>query len=103
MSGGPSLASWKGLYDGAIPWTSSTNIAQLKMWSTLEKDGYTNSDVLTNTANIQQFEKGKAAMMVDGTWDTAQNTSTRGSNVAAFVPPYSSTPIKGVVEHPGDV
>ena len=102
MIGAHSLASWKGLYDGTIPWTSSANVDQLKKWATLEKDGYTNSDVLTNTANIQQFEKGKAAMMVDGTWDTAQYTSTMGTNVAAFVPPYSNTPIKGVVEYPGD-
>jgi ABC-type glycerol-3-phosphate transport system substrate-binding protein len=102
MIGAHSLASWKGLYDGSIPWTSSANVAQLQMWASLEKDGYTNSDVLTNTANIQQFEKGKAAMMIDGTWDTAQYTSTMGSNVAAFVPPYSTTPIKGVVEYPGD-
>ena len=102
MIGAHSLASWKGLYDGSIPWTSSANVAQLKKWALLQKDGYTNADVLTNTANIQQFEKGKAAMMVDGTWDTQQYTSTMGSNVAAFVPPYSNTPIKGVVEYPGD-
>ena len=102
MIGAHSLASWKGLYDGATPWTSRTNVAQLQKWALLQKDGYTNSDVLTNTANIQQFEKGKAAMMVDGTWDTQQYTSTMGSNVAAFVPPYSNTPIKGVVEYPGD-
>ena len=70
MIGAHSLVSWKGLYDGSIPWTSSTNVNQLKMWATLEKKGYTNSDVLTNTANITQFETGKAAMMVDGTWDT---------------------------------
>jgi ABC-type glycerol-3-phosphate transport system substrate-binding protein len=96
------LSNWKGLYDGAIPWTSTTNVAQLKKWATLQKDGYTNTDVLTNTSNIQQFEKGKAAMMVDGTWDTLQYTSTMGTNVAAFVPPYSNAPIKGVVEYPGD-
>ena len=102
MIGAHSLASWKGLYDGSIPWTSAANVAQLQMWASLQKDGYTNTDVLTNTANIQQFEKGKAAMMVDGTWDTAQYTSTMGTNVTAFVPPYSTTPIKGVVEYPGD-
>jgi raffinose/stachyose/melibiose transport system substrate-binding protein len=102
MIGAHSLSSWKGLYDGAIPWTSAANVSQLKMWATLQKDGYTNSDVLTNTGNIQQFEKGKAAMMVDGTWDTAQYTGTMGTNVAAFVPPFSTTPIKGVVEYPGD-
>ena len=102
MIGAHSLANWKGLYDGAIPWTSKGNVAQLQRWASLEKDGYTNSDVLTNTANIQQFEKGKAAMMLDGTWDTAQYTGTMGSNVAAFVPPFSTAPIKGVVEYPGD-
>jgi ABC-type glycerol-3-phosphate transport system substrate-binding protein len=68
----------------------------------LQKDGYTNTDVLTNTSNIQQFEKGKAAMLVDGTWDTAQYTKAMGSNVAAFVPPFSNTPIKGVVDYAGD-
>ena len=102
MIGAHSLVNWKGLYDGAIPWTSSANVTQLKNWATLQKLGYTNNDVLTNTANIQQFEKGKAAMMIDGTWDTKQYTTTMGSNVAAFVPPYSVTPIKGVVEYPGD-
>jgi len=41
-------------------------------------------------------------MMVDGTWDTAKFTSALGSNVAAFIPPYSNTPIKGVVDFAGD-
>jgi raffinose/stachyose/melibiose transport system substrate-binding protein len=102
MIGAHPLTSWKDLYDGADPWTSSANVAQLQKWAELEKDGYTNNDVLTNTTNIQQFEKGKAAMLVDGTWDTAQYTGAMGTNVAAFVPPYSNTPIKGVVEYPGD-
>jgi len=102
MIGAHPLTSWKALYDGATPWTSAANVAQLQKWAELQKDGYTNSDVLTNTSNIQQFEKGKAAMLIDGTWDTAQYTGAMGTNVAAFVPPYSNTPIKGVVEYPGD-
>ena len=102
MIGAHSLASWKGLYDGAIPWNSSANVSQLKNWATLQAKGYTNKDVLTNTTNIQQFETGKAAMLIDGTWDTAQYTKAMGTNVAAFVPPFSNTPIKGVVEYPGD-
>jgi raffinose/stachyose/melibiose transport system substrate-binding protein len=102
MIGAHPLTSWKDLYDGATPWTSSTNVAQLQKWSELEKDGYTNAGVLTTTDNITAFEKGKAAMLVDGTWDTAQYTGAMGDNVAAFVPPYSNTPIKGVVEYPGD-
>jgi len=102
MIGAHPLTSWKDLYDGVSPWTSSTNVAQLSKWSELEKDGYTNSGVLTTTDNITAFEQGKAAMLVDGTWDTAQYTKAMGTNVAAFVPPYSNTPIKGVVEYPGD-
>jgi ABC-type glycerol-3-phosphate transport system substrate-binding protein len=102
MIGAYPLSSWKNLYDGKTSWTSSTNVAQLSKWQSMEKDGYTNSDVLTNTSNIQQFEQGKAAMLVDGTWDTAQYTKAMGNNVAAFVPPFSNTPIKGVVEYPGD-
>ena len=102
MIGAYPLASWKNLYDGKTSWTNSTIVGQLSKWQSMEKLGYTNSDVLTNTANIQQFEAGKAAMLVDGTWDTAQYTKAMGSNVAAFVPPFSNTPIKGVVEYPGD-
>ncbi len=102
MIGAHSLSQWKGLYDGSIKWTSPSNLAQLNKWHSLYTSGCTNKDVLTKTNNMQDFEKGKAAMMVDGTWDTAQYTSTMKSNVAAFVPPFSSTPIKGVVEYPGD-
>jgi ABC-type glycerol-3-phosphate transport system substrate-binding protein len=102
MIGAHSLSQWKGLYDGSIKWTAQSNLAQLNKWHSLYTSGCTNKDVLTKTNNMQDFEKGKAAMMVDGTWDTAQYTSTMKSNVAAFVPPFSSTPIKGVVEYPGD-
>ena len=102
MIGAHSLAQWKDIYDGSLSWTSSANVSQLTKWANLEKMGYTNSGVLTTTNDIQQFEQGKAAMLVDGTWDTAVYTTAMGTNVAAFVPPYSNTPIKGVVEYPGD-
>lgn len=102
MIGAHSLADWKGIYDGAIPWTAGANVTQLKMWASMQSKGYTNKDVLTNTTNIQTFEKGKAAMLVDGTWDTAQYTKAMGTNVAAFVPPFSTKPINGVVQYPGD-
>ncbi len=78
------------------------NVAQLTQWAKLKSSGCTNSDVLTNTNNLGQFETGKAAMMVDGTWDTQKFTKALGNQVAAFVPPYSSTPIKGVVDFAGD-
>jgi len=102
MIGSYSVSQWQGLYSGKIPWTAGQNAAQLSQWAKLKSSGCTNSDVLTNTNNLGQFETGKAAMMVDGTWDTQKFTKALGSNVAAFVPPYSSTPIKGVVDFAGD-
>ena len=102
MIGQYPLSEWQKLYSGQIPWTSSANAAQLSTWSKLKSEGCTNSDVLTKTNNLGDFESGKAAMMVDGTWDTQKFTSALGSKVAAFVPPFSNTPIKGVVDFAGD-
>ncbi|HEX9539710.1 MAG TPA: extracellular solute-binding protein [Streptosporangiaceae bacterium] len=102
MIGAYSVPQWQGLYSGQIPWTSPTVAAQLSNWTKLHSSGCTNGDVVTNTNNLGQFESGKAAMMVDGTWDTQKFTSALGSKVAAFVPPFSTTPIKGVVDFAGD-
>jgi ABC-type glycerol-3-phosphate transport system substrate-binding protein len=102
MIGAYPVGQWQGLYSGQIPWTSPAIKAQLSDWTRLHSTGCTNSDVVTNTNNLGQFESGKAAMMVDGTWDTAKFTSALGSKVAAFAPPFSNTPIKGVVDFAGD-
>jgi ABC-type glycerol-3-phosphate transport system substrate-binding protein len=102
MIGAHPLPDWLKLYSGAIPWTSAVNEAQLAMWAKLKSSGCTNADVLTKTDNLGDFESGKAAMIVDGTWDTQKFTSALGSKVAAFVPPFSSTPINGVVDYAGD-
>jgi raffinose/stachyose/melibiose transport system substrate-binding protein len=102
MIGNYSVSQWKDLYNGSIPWTSSTNEASLAAWQKLKTMGCTNPDVLTDTDNIQQFISGKSAMIMDGTWDTAEYTSKMGSNVAAFIPPFSAKPITGVVDFPGD-
>jgi ABC-type glycerol-3-phosphate transport system substrate-binding protein len=102
MIGAYSVQQWQGLYSGQIPWTSPAVAAQLANWTKLHSSGCTNKDVVTNTNNLGQFESGKAAMMVDGTWDTQKFTSALGSKVAAFAPPFSDTPIKGVVDFAGD-
>jgi ABC-type glycerol-3-phosphate transport system substrate-binding protein len=102
MIGAYSVSQWQGLYSGQIPWTAPAVTAQLASWTKLHSSGCTNSDVVTNTDNLGQFESGKAAMMVDGTWDTQKFTSALGSKVAAFAPPFSDTPIKGVVDFAGD-
>jgi raffinose/stachyose/melibiose transport system substrate-binding protein len=102
MIGSYPVSQWQKLYSGQIPWTSSANAAQLSTWAKLKSSGCTNSDVLTKTDNLGDFESGKAAMMVDGTWDTQKFTSALGNKVAAFVPPFSNNPIKGVVDFAGD-
>jgi raffinose/stachyose/melibiose transport system substrate-binding protein len=102
MIGKYSVDQWLGLYNGTIPWNSSGNVAAFNKWAALETKGCTNSDVLTKTNNVEDFTSGKAAMMIDGTWDTQKFTDAMKGNVAAFVPPFSDTPIKGVVEYPGD-
>jgi raffinose/stachyose/melibiose transport system substrate-binding protein len=102
MIGQYSVSQWKGLYSGAIPWTGPAVKGQFSKWAALGSKGCTNNDVLTDTTNLQQFTSGKAAMMVDGTWDTQKFTDAMGSKVAAFVPPFSTKPIKGVVQYPGD-
>ena len=102
MIGAYSVSQLGDLYSGKIPWTSPTIQSQLQKWASLKSSGCTNSDVLTKTNNLDDFTSGKAAMVVDGTWDTSKFTDALGSNVAAFVPPFSDKPIKGVVEFPGD-
>ena len=101
MIGAHPLADWKSLYDGQISWTSADNTSQLTNWAKLHST-CTNQDVLTKTDNLGDFEKGRAAMIIDGTWDTQKFTDAMGSNVAAFVPPFSNSPMQGVVQFAGD-
>ena len=102
MIGAHSVDDWKGLYNGKIPWNDPSNTAQFSKWAALQSSGCTNSDVLTKTNNLDDFTGGKAAMIVDGTWDTQKFTDKMKGDVAAFVPPFSDQPIKGVVQYPGD-
>ena len=102
MIGSYPVSEWLKLYSGQIPWTSPAVSAQLSNWAKLKSSGCTNSDVLTKTNNLGDFETGKAAMMIDGTWDTQKFTDALGDKVAAFVPPFSNAPIKGVVDYAGD-
>ncbi|MEI6649362.1 MAG: extracellular solute-binding protein [Actinomycetes bacterium] len=89
------------LYSGKNQWNSAANVAAYTKYAALKSKGCTNSDVLTKTNNLDDFLGGKAAMIIDGTWDTKKFTDKMGTNVAAFVPPFSDTPIKGVVEFAG--
>lgn len=95
------VAGLKSLYNGKNQWNSAANIDSYTKYAALKTKGCTNSDVLTKTNNVDDFIGGKAAMIIDGTWDTKKFTDAMGTNVAAFVPPFSDKPIKGVVEFAG--
>lgn len=102
MSGAYPVDQWKGLYDGSIAWDSQANVDQVTKWAALKSKGCTNDDILTKTDNLDDFTSGRAAMIIDGTWDTAKFTDVMKDNVAAFVPPFSDSAAKGVIEYPGD-
>lgn len=101
MTGLYSVDQWAGLYDGSIKWTDPAIQEQLDHWAKLKSIGCTNSDVLTKRNNLGDFESGKAAMIIDGTWDTKKYTDALGNNVAAFVPPFTDAPVKGVIDYSG--
>ncbi len=102
MIGNYTPAQWEDLYNGKIPWTSPGIVAQFTRWQRLHTDGYTNSNVVTSIGSVVNFQKGKAAMLIKGNWDLAQLYGAMGSNLGTFVPPFSTTPIHGVVQYPGD-
>ena len=102
MIGALSLPQWEELYNGRIPWTSKIVTSQLERWHELYADGYTNKDVITSVGSLIAFEHGKAAMLIKGNWDAATLYQAMGSKLGVFVPPFSNTPVHGVVQYPGD-
>lgn len=99
--GQSSVTGLRDLYSGKNMWNSATNTDSYTKYAALKSKGCTNADVLTKTNNVEDFIGGKAAMIIDGTWDTKKFTDAMKTNVAAFIPPFSDKPIKGVVEFAG--
>ena len=54
------------------------------------------------TSRSSQFETGKAAMTLEGSWDFSEFQDKLGDKVGVFVPPFNDTQAKGVVEFPGN-
>jgi ABC-type glycerol-3-phosphate transport system substrate-binding protein len=102
MIGAFSVPQWEGLFNGKIRWTSPAVVSQLEKWHQLYADGYTNKDVITSVGSLVAFEHGKAAMLIKGNWDLATLYSAMKGNLGTFVPPFSNTPVHGVVQYPGD-
>ena len=97
-----SLEDWKKLYNGEIPWTDPKIVAQLTKWADLKTKGCTNEDVLANNESVSQFESGKAAMTLEGSWGFGEFNDKLGDKVGVFTPPFNDTATKGVVEFPGN-
>jgi ABC-type glycerol-3-phosphate transport system substrate-binding protein len=97
-----SVDDWKKLFNGQIPWTDPRIVDQLTKWAALKTKGCTNTDVLANNESVSQFETGKAAMTMEGSWGFQEFSTKLGADAGVFVPPFSDTPIKGVVEFPGN-
>jgi ABC-type glycerol-3-phosphate transport system substrate-binding protein len=102
MMGILSPKQWQGLYTGKTAWTSPAVVSQLTKWASLRTKGCTNPDVLTKSGILDTFAKGKAAMIVDGSWDVATLEKGLGKNLAPFAPPYTNGKQSGVVQYPGD-
>ncbi len=94
-------SDWRKVYSGQIPWTDPAIVAQLTKWATIKSKGYTNPDVL-NGDSVGMFEAGKAAMVLEGSWDFKEFHDKLGDKVGVFIPPFNDTQVKGVVEFPGD-
>jgi raffinose/stachyose/melibiose transport system substrate-binding protein len=102
MAGIMSPAQWRDLYTGKTAWTSPKIMSQLTKWAALRTKGCTNKDVLTKSGILSAFTSGKAAMIVDGSWDTATLQKGLGKDLAVFAPPYSDSKQGGVIQYPGD-
>jgi raffinose/stachyose/melibiose transport system substrate-binding protein len=91
-----------GLANGKIAWTSPELVKQVQKWADLHASKCTNPDVLTASDILTKFNAGQAAMIVDGNWNLQQLYDKLGPDLGVFPLPYSDTPIKGVVQMPGD-
>jgi raffinose/stachyose/melibiose transport system substrate-binding protein len=97
-----SVEDWKKLYNGEIAWTDPKIVDQLTKWAALKTKGCTNDDVLANNESVSQFETGKAAMTLEGSWGFSEFQDKLGDKVGVFVPPFNDSQAKGVVEFPGN-
>ena len=96
------LKSWNGLLDGHISYSSSAIVSQLSRWHSLDTAGCINSNALTNKVAANEFTSGKAAMIFKGSWDAGSFYQSMGSKVGVMLPPYSTSPMSGIVEETGE-
>jgi ABC-type glycerol-3-phosphate transport system substrate-binding protein len=101
LAGASPLSSWNGYLTGKQSYDSPAMVAQLTDWAKLYQSGCTNSDALNDSTNQSEFEHGKAAMIIEGSWDTPIFQPYLGNNLGVFMPPYSTSGKKMIVELAG--
>lgn len=94
------LKQWNGLYNGTVKYDTPTMVSQVEQWQKIYSDQCTNKDALTNQTPLETFAKGKAAMIVGGSW-LIQTFAPLGKNLGSMIPPFSAKPQKTIVELPG--
>jgi ABC-type glycerol-3-phosphate transport system substrate-binding protein len=101
LAGVTPLSTWNGFLTGQQSYDSPAMVAQLTDWAKLYQSGCANSDALTDSTNQSEFEHGKAAMIIEGSWDTPIFQPYLGSNLGVFLPPYSTSGKQMIVELAG--
>ena len=96
------LSSWNGLLNGRISYASGPIVNQLSRWHGMAAAGCTNSNALTNKVAANEFTSGKAAMIFKGSWDAGSFYQAMGAKVGAMLPPYSTSPMSGIIEETGE-
>jgi raffinose/stachyose/melibiose transport system substrate-binding protein len=94
------LKQWNGLYNGTVKYDTPVLVGQLQQWQKIYTDKCTNSDALTNQTPLETFAKGKAAMIVGGSW-LIQTFAPLGAKLGSMIPPFSNKPQHTIVELPG--
>jgi len=101
LAGATPVSSWNGFLTGTQQYNSPEMVAQITAWAELYKNGCANTNALTDANNQAEFEHGKAAMIIEGSWDTPIFQPFLGSNLGVFEPPYSATGKQMIVELAG--
>jgi raffinose/stachyose/melibiose transport system substrate-binding protein len=101
LAGATPVSSWNGFLTGTQHYDSPEMIAQITAWARLYSSGCANSNALTDANNQSEFENGKAAMIIEGSWDTPIFQPHLGSDLGVFEPPYSTTGKHMIVELAG--
>ena len=96
------LSAWNGLLNGHVSYSSSAIVSQLSHWHAMASAGCINSNALTNKVAANEFTGGKAAMIFKGSWDAGSFYQSMGSKVGVILPPYSTSPMSGIVEETGE-